>query len=135
VRRVSIEGDRARKKAIQAAILGIIVVAVLLGLNGYRTLELDRDNTLAWEATQTWLQGTPYTVNSITLTYNPSDALVKGPANAVIGIAGTGPLPDIKELSASLEKKLGYPVTVQVRILPEQITYYPEARPPGGIKG
>jgi uncharacterized hydrophobic protein (TIGR00271 family) len=131
VRRVSGEEKIVRKKAYQAAILGIIIVGILLGLNGYHTLELDRDNTLAWEATQTWLQGTPYTVNSITLIYNPSDILVKGPANAVIGISGTGPLPDIKELSAALEKNLGFPVTVQVRVLPEQITYYPEARPPG----
>jgi uncharacterized hydrophobic protein (TIGR00271 family) len=131
VRRVSTEGDIARKRAIKAALLGIIIVGLLLGFNGYRTLELDRDNTITWLTTESWLKGTPYTVTSVTLTYPPSDVLVTGPANVVIGIAGTGPVPDIEDLATRLERNLGYSVDVQVRVLPEQITYFPAVRPPG----
>ncbi len=127
VRRLSTEEDTQRKKAIQAAILGIILVGILLGLNGYRTLELDRDNTITWQTTETWLEGTSYTVTSVTLTYQPTDVLVAGPAHVMVGVGGTGPLPDISQLAGSLEKNLGYPVMLEVRTLPEEILYYPEA--------
>jgi uncharacterized hydrophobic protein (TIGR00271 family) len=126
VRRVSTAEETQRKKAIQAAVLGIVIVGFLLGFNGYRTLEIDRDNTITWVTTGTWLEGTPYTVTGITMTYQPQDIAVKGPADVVIGVAGTGPLPDIEALAANLEKKLGYPVTLEVRASPEEIKYYPE---------
>ncbi len=122
------EQDIQRKKAIQTAFMGILIVGMLLGLNGYRTLELDRDNTIAWQTTSTWLEGTSYTVTSVTLTYHPADVLVAGPAHVRVGVGGTGPLPDIIELAASLEKNLGYPVTLEVRALPEEILLYPEVR-------
>jgi uncharacterized hydrophobic protein (TIGR00271 family) len=126
VKRLSTEEDTQRKKAIQAAILGIILVGMLLGFNGYRTLELDRDNIIAWTTTETWIGDTPYVVSSITVTYHPDDVLVTGPAHVVVGISGTGPLPDIEELAGSLEENLDNAVTLEVRTSPEEILYYPE---------
>jgi uncharacterized hydrophobic protein (TIGR00271 family) len=130
VRRVSTEEETQRKKAIQAAFLGIIIVGILLGFNGFHTLELDRDNTIAWITTGAWLEDTPYTITGITMTYQPWDVMVKGPADVVIGVAGTGPLPDIEDLAAILEKNLGYAVTIEMRASPEEIKYYPEVQPP-----
>jgi uncharacterized hydrophobic protein (TIGR00271 family) len=129
VHRVSTGEEVARNKAFRAAVLGIILVGLLLGVNGYRTLELDRDNTIAWMTTEAWLEGTPYVVDSITMSYQPQDVLVAGPAYVMVGISGTGTVPDIKELAASMEENLGYTITLEVRTAPEEIVYYPE--PPG----
>jgi uncharacterized hydrophobic protein (TIGR00271 family) len=124
--RIHIEEKVARKKAIQAAVMGILIVSFLLGFNGYRTLELDRDNTITWTTTENWLENTPYTITGITMTYQPSDIMVRGPADVTIGLAGTGSLPDLRELATDLEQNLGYGVTLEVRSLPEEILYYPE---------
>jgi uncharacterized hydrophobic protein (TIGR00271 family) len=118
-----------RAKAIRAALLGIIIVGILLGFNGYRTLELERDYSVSWTTTGDWLEGTPYTITGITIQYAPWDIMVKGPVSMVVGIAGTGPLPDISDLAADLEKNLGYSVTLEVRSLNEELRYYPEEVP------
>jgi hypothetical protein len=86
---LSAEEDIKRKKAVLVAILGIIFVGILLGFNGYRTLELDRDYIISWKTTENWLEGTPYKVTSITITYSPSDFAIKGPSNVLVKIAGT----------------------------------------------
>ena len=119
------ERDLHRKHAFQIALLATIIVALFLGFNGYRTLEQERDTALAHDAVSTWLEGKPYTVNKITLAYRPDDLLVSGPARAMIVVGGTGELPDIDILAQSLEETLGYPVTIELRILPENIEYYP----------
>ena len=130
IRTVSPEADLQRKKAIQAAFLGIVIVGLLLGFNGYHTLEVERDNTIAWLATEAWLEGTPYTVTNVVMTYSPYDFAVTGPADVTVSIAGTGPLPDIGALAALMEEHLGYKVTLELRSLPEEILYYPETPPP-----
>ena len=124
--KLSAEEDIKRKKAVLVAVLGIILVGILLGFNGYRTVELNRDNIISWKTTENWLEGTPYKVTSITITYSPSDIAVKGPSNLLVGIAGTGPMPDIQVLAANLEQNLGYDITLEVRSLAEEIQYYPE---------
>jgi hypothetical protein len=101
-------------------------VGILLGFNGYRTLELDRDYTIAWKTTESWLGDTPYVVSSLTVTYRPDDVLVTGPAHVAVGISVIGPLPDIKELAASLEENLDNAVTLEVRTSSQEILYYPE---------
>ena len=128
---MSPEADLQRKKAVQAAFLGIIIVGLLLGFNGYRTLEIDRDNTIAWRATESWLQGTPYVVTGVVMTYSPGDFAVTGPANVTVSVAGTGPLPDVGALAALMEEHLRYKVNLQIRSSPEEILYYPASSPPG----
>jgi hypothetical protein len=102
-----------------------MIVAILLGFNGYRTLEQESDTALAQSTVSSWLEGTPYTISRVTLKYRPDDLLVTGPANALIVVGGTGELPEIDQLAQSLEENLGYPVTIELRVLPEQIDYYP----------
>lgn len=126
VHRVDARQDSHRKRAFQIAVLATIIVAILLGFNGYRTLEQDRDSTLAQNSVDSWLEGTAYTATRVSVNYHPDDILVSGPAHAVIIIAGTGDLPDIGQLAQSLEEALGYNVTIQLRVLPEQIAYYPK---------
>jgi uncharacterized hydrophobic protein (TIGR00271 family) len=123
--RVTKDRDIHRKRAFQVAILATIIVAILLGFNGYRTLEQDRDTTIAQNTVDSWLEGTSYTITRVTMNYRPDDLLVSGPAHATIVVGGTGELPDIDRLAQSLEETLGYPVTIELRVLPEQITYYP----------
>ena len=123
--RVTKERDIHRKRAFQVAILATIIVALLLGFNGYRTLEQDSDTALAQSTVGSWLEGTSYTISRVTLEYRPDDLLVSGPANALIVVGGTGELPEIDQLSQSLEKNLGYPVIIELRVRPEQIDYYP----------
>jgi uncharacterized hydrophobic protein (TIGR00271 family) len=125
--RAGTERDLHRTHAFQIAILATIIVALFLGFNGYRTLEQERDTALAHDAVSTWLEGTPYAINRMTLAYRPDDLLVSGPAHAMIVVGGTGELPDIDHLAQSLEETLGYPVTIEMRILPEDIEYYPRS--------
>jgi uncharacterized hydrophobic protein (TIGR00271 family) len=123
--RVTKDHDIHRKRAFQVAVLATIVVAILLGFNGYRTLEQDSDTTIAESTIETWLEGTSYTISRVTLNYRPDDVLVSGPASAMIVVGGAGELPAIDQLARSLEENLGYPVTIELRVLPEQINYYP----------
>jgi uncharacterized hydrophobic protein (TIGR00271 family) len=124
--KLSAEEDIKRKKAVFVAILGIILVGILLGFNGYRTVELNRDNIISWKTTENWLGGTPYKVTGMTITYSPSDIAVRGPSHVLAKIAGTGPLPDIQVLAGNLEQNLGYDVILEVRSQKEEIQHYPE---------
>lgn len=118
--------DHLRRRAVAAAVLGMVLVTLLLGFNGYRTLEQDRDRMLAEEAVEAWLEGTQFHVGSVALVYRPEDIAVRGPARARVRIAGTGTVPGIEELSADLRARLGYDVSVELRVLPEEIRYFPE---------
>jgi uncharacterized hydrophobic protein (TIGR00271 family) len=135
VRRVSTEEDIRRKRAVQVAMLGIVIVAVLLGFNGYRTLEQDRDTAIAQSTVTEWLNGTSYTVPGITLNFHPEDFAVRGPSHVRITVTGTGDLPDIGQLAQNLEENLGYPVTIEIRSLPEKINYYPAILRSQGVPG
>jgi hypothetical protein len=123
---VSTEQELHRRRAFRVAVLATIIVAVLLGFNGYRTLEQDRDTALAQGAVNSWLEGTAYSFTRVSLNYQTEDVLVSGPAHAVITIAGTGEHPDIDQLAQSMEETLGYPVTIELRVLPEQVKYFPK---------
>ena len=113
------------RRALAVAIIGTIVVALFLGFNGYRTLEVEQDNSLAEETVDTWLNGTRYIVRDVTLTFRPEDILFRGPARAQVRIAGAGTMPGIEKLAADLETALGYDVLVELRVVPEEIHYYP----------
>ncbi len=113
------------RRALAAAVLGMVVVALVLGFNGYRTLEVEQDNSLAEETVGAWLNGTRYIVRDVTLAFRPEDILVKGPARAQVRIAGAGTVPGIEKLAADLETALGYDVLVELRVVPEEIQYYP----------
>jgi uncharacterized hydrophobic protein (TIGR00271 family) len=125
VRRVSTEEDIQRKRAVQVAILGIVIVAVLLGFNGYRTLEQDRDTVMAQNTATAWLNGTSYTVSSVTLYFQPGDFMLRGPSQVQITIVGQGDIPNIDQLAQNLEETLGHPVTIELRAVPEEIIHYP----------
>ena len=124
-RRLSPVEDINRKRAIQIAIIGVIIVAILLGLNGYRTLEQDRDTVLAQNIVTSWLHGSSYTVSSVTLYFQPGDFMLRGPSQVQIRIVGQGDIPNIDQLAQDLEETLGHPVTIEMRTVPEEIIYYP----------
>ena len=114
------------RRALAGAVLGMVVVALVLGFNGYHTLTVDRDSNLAEQTVEAWLDGTRYSVAGVTLTFPPQDFLVRGPASARVVIAGTGTVPPIERLGADLEAALGYPVSVELRVVPQEIQYYPD---------
>ncbi len=116
----------ARKHAIQTAFVAIVIVGFILGFNGYRAVELDRDYAITWMTVENWLEDTPYTITGITIIHQPSDILVTRPVRVAVGVAGTGPLPDLGVLAASLEENLGYGVSLKVRSVPEERFLYPE---------
>ena len=64
-------------------------------------------------------------MRDVTLTFRPEDILVQGPARAQVRIAGAGTVPGIERLAADLETALGYDVLVELRVVPEEIQYYP----------
>ncbi len=125
INRITQKRDINRKRAFKIAILVTILVAIFLGFNGYRTLELDRNSALANTAVNTWLEGTSYTVTRLSLTYQPGDILLSGPVDATVTIAGTGEHDSIELLAQTMEEDLGYPVTIELRVLPTRIDYYP----------
>ncbi|HQC43508.1 MAG TPA: DUF389 domain-containing protein, partial [Verrucomicrobiota bacterium] len=126
ISRITPQRDTNRKRAFELAILATIIVAVILGFNGYRTLEQERDTALANTEVTTWLEGTSYTITRLTLNFQPRDILLNGPAHVTIYIAGSGELDSIDELAKNMEDALGYPVTIQLDVLPTQVNYYPK---------
>jgi uncharacterized hydrophobic protein (TIGR00271 family) len=128
--RVGLAEARLHRRALAAAVLGMVVVASLLGFNGYRTLEHAQNDQLAEQTAGEWLGGTNYTVIGITLTYRPEDLLVRGPARAQVVIAGSGAMPPIEQLAAGLEAQLGFPIGVELHVVPQEVLYYPRLLPP-----
>jgi uncharacterized hydrophobic protein (TIGR00271 family) len=131
-RRLSPAEGTTRKRALQVAVIGIIVVGILLGLNGYRTLDQDRETALARNVITSWLDGTFYTVSSVTLVFQPGDFTLRGPSHVGITIVGQGDVPEMEPLVEDLEATLGHPVTVEIRAVPEEILMYP---PVPGLPG
>lgn len=126
VRRVSRSEDARRKQAVQVAVIAMIIVAVLLGFNGYRTIEQDRDTLIARDTVAGWLNGTSYQVSTVTLRFQPGDLTMKGPSVVLVTIVGEGDVPDVGQLAQDLENQLAFPVIVEVRAVPERIVLYPQ---------
>lgn len=113
------------KRAVQIAVIGVIIVAILLGLNGYHTTEADRNTALAQQTVTTWLDGSSYSLSSVTVTYPPQDFLLRGPSLVQVTIVGEGDIPNANLLAGELERALGHPVTVVIKAVPQQLVYYP----------
>jgi len=128
-RQASIEGTVRRKHAIEIALVGVLIVALLLGFNGYRTLEYEMDLEMARDSVSEWLKGTSYNIREVSIRYSPDDMLVLGPAEIMVAVTGSGDLPDIEGLAKMMEKRLGYPITLEVRARPEEINRYPPELP------
>jgi uncharacterized hydrophobic protein (TIGR00271 family) len=118
------------RRALAAAVLGMFVVALVLGFNGYRTFEHSQNTQFVEQTVGEWLNGTSYIEIGATLTYPPADFLVRGPARAQVVIAGTGTLPPIERLAAGLEAKLGHPVGIELHVVPQEVLYYPQQLQP-----
>ncbi len=116
---------RARRRAVVVAVVGILVIGLLLGFNGYRTLEHNRATYEAEDAVAAWLTDTKYIIRNVDLTFPPDDITVRGPASALIEVAGTGDLRPTDRLAADLKARLGYDVSIELRKIPEEIEYYP----------
>lgn len=124
--RVGLREAHLHRRAVVLAVLGTVLVAAVLGANGYRALEQDRDRAIAEEVSGAWLAGTRYTVDEVTLTYRPGDVMVQGPARVQVRVSGTGTLPGVEELASDLEAGLGYRVFVELRATPQEIRYWPD---------
>jgi uncharacterized hydrophobic protein (TIGR00271 family) len=123
--RVGLREARLHRRAVAFAVLGTVLVAAVLGANGYRALQLDQDSTISEEVSGAWLAGTRYPVEGVTLTYRPEDIMVQGPARVQVRVSGTGTLPGIEDLASALEVTLGYPVSVELRVTSQDIQYWP----------
>jgi uncharacterized hydrophobic protein (TIGR00271 family) len=130
VRRASSTAGLHHSRTFQIALVATIIVAVVLGLNGYRTVEQDRDSLVAEGVVTTWLEGTNYSVSGIAIKYKTGDILIGGPASSRITIAGTGEIPSLDQLALSMQEALGYPVTIELRVLPQQVAYFPRGGTP-----
>jgi uncharacterized hydrophobic protein (TIGR00271 family) len=125
VRRASPTAGLHRSRTFQVALVATIIVAVVLGINGYRTVEQDRASAIAQGVVDTWLEGTSYSLSSVTMRFQTGDILIGGPAYAQITIAGTGEVPPLDQLATAMEKAIGHPVTIELRVLPQQVDYFP----------
>jgi uncharacterized hydrophobic protein (TIGR00271 family) len=119
-----------RSRTFQVALMATIIVGVVLGINGYRTVQQDSDSLVAEGVVTTWLEGTNYSVSSIAIKYKTGDILIGGPASSRITIAGTGEIPPLDQLALSMQETLGYPVTIELRVLPQQVAYFPRGGTP-----
>jgi uncharacterized hydrophobic protein (TIGR00271 family) len=134
-RRLSAREDVHRKRAVQIAVIGVVIVAILLGLNGYHTTEADRDTALAQQTVMTWLNGSSYGLSSVTINYPPQDFLLRGTSQVQVTIVGTGNVPTPNLLALQLERALGHPVTVVIKAVPQQLVYYPTPPGPANVTG
>jgi uncharacterized hydrophobic protein (TIGR00271 family) len=125
LRGISAKETVRRKHAVEIALVGVIIVALLLGFNGYRTLEHEKDLELARDSVTEWLKGTPYHIREISLKYHPDDLLIMGPAEVMVAVTGSGDLPSLERLAQMMEERLGYPVILEMRARPEAIDHYP----------
>jgi hypothetical protein len=106
---VGLSSKQARRWATAAVIISILIIAVPLGITGYR---ITTDQTLQLKtrsAVSQWLDDTGYELSSITAIGDQVDVV----------IIGDGEVPEFEELLFKLREKAGE-ITVEIKVLPEK---------------
>ncbi|BDZ68673.1 TIGR00341 family protein [Methanobacterium ferruginis] len=99
---------RARRKGISIALILILLIAVPLAYTSYQTLIDNNLKENVYEDSNTWLNGTGYTVVSVnTALFNDT---------VVVAVVGNGNLPPIEQLDQLLKGKL-YGRTLRVEVV------------------
>jgi len=105
-RQEAIEHDpRLRKRAVSVVVLGVVALLIPLGFASYRIIEYDRWTTEVAQATQHWLDGTSWQLES---------TLVSG-GTIVVTISGQGPTGSIDELRQAVRRSV--PRQVEIRLV------------------
>lgn len=102
---------RLRRGAMLLFIVGLLLVSIPLSLTAYQEVNRIRENTMATEEVQKWLQGSFYQVDIV----NVNDQVV------IVTIEGSGETKPLQQLTNQLAVKLHRPVIVKLRTLPAQV--------------
>ncbi len=106
----------ARRRAFFYIALGVIIVAIPLGITSYQVARESRAEVQAKRFAQQWLDQTSYEVNKI----NAHESQIE------IIITGSGDLPPLPDLGSDLRATLDPEVQLKLNIVPSQLLLYPE---------
>lgn len=105
------EQSRIRQRGFVLFVVGILLVTVPLSITTYQAVARARDNLIATQEVEKWLQGTSYKVAMV----NVNDQLVAAT------IEGNGELKPLEQLAGQLDSALRRPILVDLRTLPAMI--------------
>lgn len=111
--RVALEQSQVklRRRSFVLIIVGTLLVTLPLCLTGYRAVTETIATNKATAVVEEWLQdGTGHFL-----------AVALDGRKVIVSVEGTGNPQSVDELAAELEKSLGYPVTVNLHMIPIQI--------------
>jgi len=109
------ERSKMRKRAFFIAGICTVLIAVPLFMSGYDTLEQTYMQHNAVEISTSWLSGSSYRLTDFSMRSQ----------NITIQVSGSGDPPMFEELHQALKTRLEMPVTLKVRIIPEEEHLYP----------
>ena len=106
----------ARRKAFSYIALGVVIVAIPLGLTSYRVAQESRAEVYARRFTQQWLAQTDFEVNKVDAHGNQLEII----------ITGSGELPPLPDLGTDLQAAVDSGIQVKLNVVPSQLLLYPE---------
>ena len=106
----------ARRKAFSYIALGVIIVAIPLGITSYQVARESRAEVLARRFTQQWLAQTDFEVNKIDAHGNQLEII----------ITGSGELPPLPDLGTDLQAAVDSRIKIKLNVVPSQLLLYPE---------
>lgn len=104
---IGMKGARARKWAITAVVVSLLVISVPLGVTSYRVAKGRILHFKVETAARDWLDGSGYAIYRINADANKAEMI----------IAGSGEVPPLEELLSGIET--GEEVEVEVEVVPK----------------
>jgi uncharacterized hydrophobic protein (TIGR00271 family) len=107
--------EKTRKKAIQAIVIGTVIIFAILAFTGYSAFEATRESLSIRNAAKEWVTGTPFQVTGV----QANETIID------VSIRGEGTPPSIDLLAGSIVKKISRrPLTIRIHIMPQKEVVY-----------
>jgi uncharacterized hydrophobic protein (TIGR00271 family) len=113
--RIAISDTRTRRRAFLVVIGSTLLLAVLLTATTVTVVKAAIDSANAQTTVTQWLRGAQYSTAQIMV----------NPSNVTVTLAGAGDLPPLEPLALELSRILGRPVSVDLKVVREQVTSVP----------
>jgi uncharacterized hydrophobic protein (TIGR00271 family) len=107
--------QKTRRKAIQAIIIGTVIIFAILAFTGYLAFEATRETVFIRNTAKEWVGETSFQVTGVQVNETFIDVTIRG----------DGTPPDIDHLAASIIKKVNRrPLTIRMHIVPQKDVIY-----------
>jgi len=105
-----------RQRAIRYILAGTLIITVLLVLTSYNAFQTTNNQFIASTTVTEWLGTAPFQVSNVNT--NGVDVSVT--------IVGNGDVPPVADLAKRLEAAFGHPVIINLHVIPQTSTVYPQ---------